>query len=68
MPKRIEYIDVAKFLAMILVVFTHSVRESNFVAFIFAFHVPLFFFLNGITLKLDAPSFGDFLVKNSNGT
>lgn len=63
MPKRIEYIDVAKFLAMVLVVFTHSVRESNFVAFIFAFHVPLFFFLNGITLKLDAPSFGDFLVK-----
>ncbi len=63
MHKRIEYIDVAKFLAMVLVVFTHGIKESNFVAFVFAFHVPLFFFLNGITLKLNSPSFGDFLVK-----
>lgn len=63
MPKRIEYIDVAKFLAMILVVLTHGYREGNFIAFIFSFHLPLFFFLNGMTLKVEGKPFGDFLVK-----
>ena len=62
-PKRIEYIDVAKFLAMILVVFTHGVKESNFVAFAFAFHLPVFFVLNGMTLKIENQKFGDFLTK-----
>ena len=62
-PKRIEYIDVAKFLAMILVVFTHGVKESNFVAFAFAFHLPVFFVLNGMTLKVENQKFGDFLTK-----
>lgn len=62
-PKRIEYIDVAKFLAMILVVFTHGVKESNFVAFAFSFHLPVFFVLNGMTLKVENQKFGDFLVK-----
>lgn len=62
-PKRIEYIDVAKFLAMILVVFTHGVKESNFVAFAFAFHLPVFFVLNGMTLKVENQTFGEFLVK-----
>ena len=62
-PKRIEYIDVAKFLAMILVVFTHGVKESNFVAFAFAFHLPVFFVLNGMTLKVENQKFSDFLVK-----
>ena len=62
-PKRIEYIDVAKFLAMVLVVFTHGVKESGFVAFAFAFHLPVFFVLNGMTLKIENQKFGDFLVK-----
>ncbi len=62
-PKRIEYIDVAKFLAMLLVVFTHSVKESNFVAFVFAFHLPVFYVLNGMTLKVENQTFGEFLVK-----
>lgn len=61
--KRIEYIDVAKFLAMILVVFTHGTKESNFVAFVFSFHLPVFFILNGMTLKVEHQNFGDFLVK-----
>ena len=60
-PKRIEYIDVAKFLAMILVVFAHGTKESNFVAFAFAFHLPVFFILNGMTLRVENQKFGDFL-------
>lgn len=61
--KRIEYIDVAKFLAMILVIFTHGIKECNFVALVFSFHLPVFFILNGMTLKIENQTFGDFLVK-----
>lgn len=61
--KRIEFIDVAKFLAMILVVFTHGIKECDFVAFVFSFHLPVFFILNGMTLKIENQTFGDFLVK-----
>lgn len=64
---RIQYIDVAKFLAMLLVVFSHGFRESACTAFIFSFHLPLFFFLNGMTVNLDKYSFGDFLVKKLKG-
>lgn len=63
MPKRIEYIDVAKFLAMVLVIFTHGIKECDFVAFVFSFHLPVFFILNGMTLKIENQTFGDFLVK-----
>lgn len=61
--KRIEYIDVAKFLAMVLVIFTHGIKECNFVALVFSFHLPVFFILNGMTLKIENQTFGDFLVK-----
>ena len=45
-PKRIEYIDVAKFLAMILVVFTHGIKECDFVAFV-----------NADFMRVDEPDF-----------
>ena len=67
MPKRIEYIDVAKFLALLLVVFCHSFKECSFVAFAYSFHLPVFFFLSGMTLKVDGLPFGDFLVKKLRG-
>ena len=61
--KRIEYIDVAKFVALLLVVFCHSSKECFVVAFIYSFHLPVFFFLNGMTLKMNEPTFGAFLTK-----
>ncbi|SHI53388.1 acyltransferase family protein [Fibrobacter sp. UWP2] len=61
--KRIEYIDTAKFLAMILIVFSHGAKEGNLIAFLFSFHLPVFFFLNGMTLKIGNQTFADFLVK-----
>lgn len=65
--KRIEYIDVAKFLAMLLVVFTHGFKECTYLAFAYSFHLPVFFFLNGMTLKLNAQPFEKFLVKKLKG-
>lgn len=61
--KRIEFIDTCKYLAMLLVIFTHAFKEGSFIAFIFSFHLPLFFFLNGMTLKLKDQSFADFMTK-----
>ena len=61
--KRIEFIDVAKFLAMILVIFTHAYKEGRFVNLVFSFHLPLFFFLNGMTLRFKDEPFQDFLIK-----
>ena len=63
MMKRIEFIDVAKFLAMILVIFTHAYKEGRFVNLVFSFHLPLFFFLNGMTLRFKDEPFQDFLIK-----
>ena len=49
---RIEYIDVAKFIGIFLVVFAHLRRQERETAWIDAFHRPLFFFLSGRTLKI----------------
>ena len=61
--KRIEYIDVAKFIAIVLVMFTHGFKEGSLLAFACSFHLPLFYFLNGMTLKMGNQSFGEFLSK-----
>ncbi|MCF0216346.1 MAG: acyltransferase family protein [Fibrobacteraceae bacterium] len=65
--KRIQYIDTAKFLGLLLVVFIHGYKEGVVISFAYAFHMPLFFFLNGMTFKPDNISLGDFLVKKIKG-
>lgn len=60
-PKRIEYIDVAKFAAILLIIFSHGLKEGHLLAFLFSFHLPVFYFLNGMTLKMEGHTFGDFL-------
>ncbi len=50
MPKRIEYLDIAKGIGILLVVLGHNDLKTNFpffYHFIYSFHVPLFFFLSG---------------------
>ena len=50
--KRIEWIDVAKGIAIILVMIGHYVSFGSQIRnFIFAFHMPLFFILSGYTFK-----------------
>lgn len=45
---RIEYIDIAKGLGMLLVIWGH-IRETGISnAMVYAFHMPLFFFLSGM--------------------
>lgn len=51
--QRLEYVDAAKFTAMYFVIAGHLVYplNSNIFRFIFAFHMPVFFFLSGYTAQ-----------------
>lgn len=68
MSKRIEYLDIAKGIGILLVVLGHNDFEviSVFVQrLIYSFHMPLFFFLSGYFLNTSIPFF-DFFKKRFN--
>ena len=46
---RINWIDVAKAIGILLIVLSHTLENGLFRQAIFSFHVPLFFFLSGLT-------------------
>lgn len=45
--KRLEYLDIAKGIGIILVVLGHVFMQNPLVIWIYSFHIPLFFFLSG---------------------
>lgn len=49
--ERLTYVDTAKFMAIWLVIISHSSMNSDVARFLFAFHVPLFFFLYGFVYR-----------------
>ena len=55
MINRKDYIDVAKALGIIMVVWGHS--EGIFSNYFYAFHMPLFFFLSGLLFKSEEKIF-----------
>ena len=58
MAKRVEYIDIAKGIGILLVVMGHNdfgLVSPFFYKFIYAFHMPLFFFVSGMFFKADVP-------------
>ena len=59
---RVGFLDVAKGLGIILVVFGHTFRGEELKIFIYSFHIPLFFFISGLFVKNDPDrKFKDFL-------
>lgn len=63
--KRIEYIDIAKGFALLLVIFGHTFRDSMrstyfwcgfSYSFVYRFHVSLLFLLSGMSLSDNDPS------------
>ena len=53
--KRLLWIDVAKGIAIILMIIGHTVKFGTYSRnFIFSFHMPLFFILTGFTLTIPA--------------
>lgn len=47
--KRLDWVDIAKGIAIILMVVGHEVYNRSVYALIFSFHMPLFFILSGYT-------------------
>lgn len=47
--KRLDWVDIAKGIAIILMVLGHEVGNRSIYALIFSFHMPLFFILSGYT-------------------
>ncbi len=61
--ERIDWIDYAKALGVFLVIMGHTYKGYTFIAWIYSFHMPLFFFLSGITLRIEETSCKEFLRK-----
>lgn len=51
MKQRLDYIDIAKGIGIILVVLSH-IRNSDVVNYALAFYVPIFFFCSGYTTSI----------------
>lgn len=49
--KRIQWIDIAKAITILLVVFGHTLRGGGAQKMMYGFHVPTFFLLAGMTCK-----------------
>ncbi len=64
---RINWIDIAKGIGIILVVLSHLTENGQILRkVIFSFHMPLFFFLSGLVLKVNIP-FLEYLKKKFKG-
>lgn len=62
---RIHWIDIARGIGIILVLYGHLLDAASFRFLIYAFHIPLFFFLSGMVFKnYPSKSFMDLLLKN----
>ena len=63
MKERKKYIDIAKGIAMILVIMGHCKYINNYLhVWLYSFHMPLFFILSGMTFSVkNKPHFKDFL-------
>lgn len=63
--KRIAYVDIAKILGMFFIVYGHTLRGGEVTTWIYTFHVPLFFFLSGVTFHGEVLDIKTFLKKKA---
>lgn len=71
MRKRIEWLDIAKGICILLVVLEHELTWDEGLRYlIYAFHIPMFFILSGMTACITGETekgFNVFLKRNVNG-
>ena len=63
MTKRLEWIDIAKGIAIILVVLGHATGASVVGKYIYCFHMPLFFIISGMCFRKGKYEFSEFFWK-----
>ena len=61
--KRLGWLDIAKAIAIILMVLGHTSIPQYASNFIYAFHMPLFFIASGWTTNWEKYSFGEFFIR-----
>ncbi len=62
--KRVVYVDYMKSLGMMTIIWGHIMLVGITNAVVYAFHIPLFFFLSGLMFKKSRyPDFGVFFKK-----
>jgi acyltransferase len=47
-PQRIHWIDIAKGMGIIFIIYAHALGANDYRHLFYSFHIPLFFFLSGI--------------------
>ena len=66
--KRLDFIDIAKGLGMLTIVWGHICLGGLSNAIVYSFHIPLFFFLSGLVFSPKRyGNFGEFLKKRLKG-
>lgn len=65
MGQRMNWVDVAKGLGIILVVMSHAPMNPELKAFLFAFHMPLFFYLSGAVFRPKTMGVWSFIKKKA---
>lgn len=64
--RRYDYLDIAKGIGILLVVWAHILLTGPSHRVIYAFHMPLFFLISGMLFKRDKfNGFGDFLKRRA---
>lgn len=63
--RRLDYIDVAKGIGILLMILGHVGFYGSFDRFIHAFHMPLFFFISGYLYKIRGISWVDYIKKKA---
>ncbi len=51
--KRLDYIDIAKGLGMLAIIWGHIMESGATNVFVYSFHIPLFFFISGVVFRKD---------------
>lgn len=65
---RLLFLDVAKLIGIILVIYAHARGSGLEIMYIYAFHMPLFFVINGMTFKIrEGESSAEFLMRKIKG-
>lgn len=66
--KRIEYLDIAKGIGIVAVIMGHTYRMDDIKLFIYAFHVPIFFFISGLFFNPNKNESFIIFIKNKTRT
>lgn len=64
-PNRIPWIDICRGIGILLVLYGHALGSDKNRFLIYAFHMPLFFFLSGIVFRHSHASFLSIVLKNT---